>query len=197
MKSPTRRLILASASPRRAELLRGLGVEFEVVPSEVDEVEGGRLAPSEVALTNAARKAMRLAESHADALILGADTVVALGGRLFGKPADNRVAAEMLSALSGKTHEVITGVCLLRRSAGDIELFAETTLVTFRPLTPAAIAGYLAKVPVLDKAGAYAIQERGDELVREIAGSFTNVVGLPVERVREALSVRGWGRPLP
>lgn len=192
-RNPARRLVLASVSPRRAELLRRLGVAFEVVPGRAMEVEGGHLRPSEVATTNACRKALSASEVRRDALILGADTVVALGRRLFGKPRDLRDAARMLRALSGKTHEVVTGVCLLRRSTGDLELFSETTRVTMRRLTPRAIAEYLRKVDVLDKAGAYAIQERGDELVRKISGSFSNVVGLPLERVRVALAARGIG----
>ena len=186
-----KRLILASASPRRAELLRGIGVRFKVVPSRVEEVEGGRLTPMEVALTNACRKAMLLSETHCDAIIIGADTVVAMGNRLYGKPSDRAEAAGMLRALSGRTHEVITGVCLFRRSTGDLELFAERTLVTFRRLTNRGISEYLRKVDVLDKAGAYGIQEHGDAVVRRISGSFSNVVGLPVERLLTALSV--WG----
>jgi septum formation protein len=168
-----------------------MGIEFEVVHSRAEEIEGGHLSPLEVALTNACRKALPVGESNRTALVIGADTVVALGGRHFGKPANRRAAAGMLRALSGKTHEVITGVCLLRRSAGDLELFAERTLVTFRRLTARAIADYLDRVDVLDKAGAYAIQEHGDALVRKISGSFTNVVGLPVERLRVALTARG------
>jgi len=165
-----------------------MGVKFEVVASKVEEVTGGPLMPSEVAVTNACRKAISVADAHRDAMVIGADTVVAMGNRLFGKPADKRAAAAMLRALSGKTHEVTTGVCLVRRSTGDLAVFAETTRVTFRRLTARQIRDYIDRVPVLDKAGAYAIQERGDALVRKISGSFTNVVGLPVERLRAVLS---------
>lgn len=167
-----------------------MGCRFRIVPSRAEEVEGGHLSPAEIALTNACRKALPVAVRHPRALVMGADTVVALGGRLYGKPRDRRDAARMLRALSGKTHEVITGVCLVRRSRGDVEVFAERTLVTFRRLSARAIAGYLGRVDVLDKAGGYAIQEHGDALVRKIAGSFTNVVGLPVERLRVALAKR-------
>ncbi len=183
-------LILASASPRRAELLRQLGLRFDVVPSRAAEIEGGHLLPAEVAMANACRKALPVASRHPRALVIGADTVVALGKRLFGKPRDRREAARMLGALSGKTHEVVTGVCLVRGSSAELEVFAERTLVTFRRLTAGAIRDYLDRVDVLDKAGAYAIQEHGDALVRKIAGSFTNVVGLPVERLRVALAKR-------
>lgn len=164
-----------------------MGVRFTVVPSRVEEVEGGHLRPEEIALTNACRKALSVAREHPRALVIGADTVVALGRRLFGKPRDRRDAVRMLAALSGKTHEVVTAVCL---AGARLEVFADRTLVTFRRLTPRAIAAYLDRVHVLDKAGAYAIQERGDALVRRIAGSFTNVVGLPVERLRTALAAR-------
>jgi septum formation protein len=182
-------IILASASPRRAELLRGMGVvTFEIVASAVEEVKAGPLLPPEVAITNACRKALSVADAHLDATVIGADTVVAMGSRLLGKPADKHEAELMLGELSGKTHEVTTGVCLVRRSTGDLAVFAETTRVTFHRLTARRIRDYIDRVPVLDKAGAYAIQERGDALVRKISGSFSNVVGLPVERLRAVLS---------
>lgn len=165
-----------------------MGVTFEIVASKVEEVTGGALMPPEIAITNACRKAISVADAHRDAMVIGADTVVAIGDRLLGKPADKREAASMLSALSGRTHEVTTGVCLVRRSTGDLAVFAETTRVTFHRLTAPQIREYIDRVPVLDKAGAYAIQERGDALVRKISGSFTNVVGLPVERLRAVLS---------
>lgn len=184
---PTR-IILASASPRRVELLGGLGLEFEIIPSHSDEVEGGHFTPSEVARINAWRKARAVAVEHPDALIIGADTVVALGTRLFGKPGGQAEAARVLRCLSGKTHEVITGVCLMRKSTAEMRLFAERTFVTFHALTPKDIRGYLAKVHVLDKAGSYAIQERGSEIVRTVEGSYSNVVGLPVERLRAVLA---------
>ncbi|MEK7468528.1 MAG: Maf family protein [Planctomycetota bacterium] len=185
------RIILASASPRRAELLQEMGVKVEIIPTRAAEIEGGHLDPLELALTNACRKAVVVSDLHPDALVIGADTVVTLGGRCFGKPADNRAAARMLRALSGKTHEVITGVCLMRKSARDLEVFAEISRVQLRRLTSRTISDYLAKVDVLDKAGAYAIQEHGEMLVKGLAGSFSNVVGLPVERLQAALSSRG------
>ncbi len=171
--------VLASASPRRAELLRSMGVTFEVVASTVEEVAGGHLKASDVAVTNACRKAISVADTHRASTVIGADTVVALGNRLFGKPADAGAAAVMLGELSGKTHEVTTGVCLVQRSTGELTVFADTTHVTFRVLTTGQIRDYIDRVDVLDKAGAYAIQEHGDALVQQISGSFTNVVGLP------------------
>ncbi|MCH7798160.1 MAG: septum formation protein Maf [Planctomycetes bacterium] len=181
-------IVLASASPRRAELLRSMGVTFEIVASTVEEVAGGPLTTFDIAVTNACRKAISVANGHRAATVIGADTVVALENRLLGKPADAGAATAMLAELSGKTHEVTTGVCLVHRSTGELTVFAETTRVTFRRLTARQIRDYIDRVDVLDKAGAYAIQERGDELVRHISGSFTNVVGLPVERLREVLT---------
>ncbi len=165
-----------------------MGVTFEIVASTVGEVTGGPLTPLDVAVTNACRKAISVADAHRDATVIGADTVVALGNRLFGKPADASAAAAMLSELSENTHEVTTGVCLVQRSTGELTVFADTTRVTFRRLTARQIRDYIDHVHVLDKAGGYAIQEPGDALVRRISGSFTNVVGLPVERLREVLS---------
>ncbi len=165
-----------------------MGVAFEVVASTVEEVTGGPLTPSEVAITNACRKAVSVADAHQDAIVIGADTVVAIGDRLLGKPADKHEAASMLGELSGKTHEVTTGVCLVRRSTGELTIFAETTRVAFHRLTERQIRDYIERVPVLDKAGAYAIQDGGDALVRKLSGSFTNVVGLPVERLGAVLS---------
>ncbi len=168
-----------------------MGVTFEIVASTVQEVAGGPLTTFDVAVTNACRKAISVADAHRDATVIGADTVVVLGDRHFGKPADATEAVAMLGELAGKTHEVTTGVCLVHRSAGELTVFADTTSVTFHRLTTQQILDYIDRVNVLDKAGAYAIQEHGDALVREISGSFTNVVGLPVERLRELLPALG------
>lgn len=187
---PLPALILASASPRRQELLRQCGVNFEVVPAAVPEVHDPALTARELSLLNAFRKARAVAERYPDRLVLGADTLVARGRCPYGKPADLADAARMLAELQGRTHEVVTGVCLLHRRARRVQLFAETTAVRFRPLSDAQIREYLARVNPLDKAGAYAIQEHGDRLVAEICGSYSNVVGLPVERLLEVL--RHW-----
>ncbi len=183
-------LILASASPRRRELLRQCGVDFEVVPAEVPEVHDPALTARELCLINAHRKARVVAKRHPDRLVLGADTLVTLDSRVLGKPADLAEAFEMLEALQDRTHRVVTGVCLLHLRPHREVLFAESTEVTFRPLDEAAIRQYLSRIQPLDKAGAYAIQEHGDLLVAEINGSYSNVVGLPVERVLEHL--RNW-----
>jgi septum formation protein len=181
-------LILASASPRRAELLRQLNLEFRVVPSEAREIHHEQLTARETAQINAYRKARAVAKRLPDALVLGADTLVYLEATLLGKPADLAEAYRMLERLQGRTHEVVTAICLLRLRNHRQKVFAESTAVTFRPLDAVSIQRYLVKVNPLDKAGAYAIQEEGDLIVEKISGSYTNVVGLPVERLREELA---------
>ena len=189
-KSPSvsTRMILASASPRRSELLRQIGLDFVVITASVNEVAPAHLSPQETAQINAYRKARAVAKKHPDELVIGADTIVCLGTRIFGKPKDHADAEAMLLALQDQSHEVVTGVCLVGWRARRERLFAVSTTVAFQPLDRAAVRRYLAKINPLDKAGAYAIQEHGDLIVREISGSFSNVVGLPVERLREELA---------
>jgi septum formation protein len=184
-------LILASASPRRVELLRQLGVEFAVIPAHPEEVQPEHLSPHETAQINAYRKARAVAKHHLDALVLGADTIVCLGPALLGKPATLDEARRMLARLQGRTHEVVTGVCLLHLRSHRQKVFAVSTAVTFRKLHAGQVRRYLSKINPLDKAGAYAIQEEGDEIVKGFHGSFSNVVGLPVERLNEELAA--WG----
>lgn len=190
MKQPP--VILASASPRRVELLRQLVSDFEVVPSDAPEVHDEQLTAWEMAQVNAYRKARVVAKKFPDALVVAADTMVYLDRdtKLYGKPADRAEAARMLGELQGQVHAVITGVCLLRLRSHEQRVFADWTDVRFHPLTPEQIKDYLALMNPLDKAGAYAIQEHGERIVAEISGSFSNVVGLPVERLREEL--RAW-----
>jgi septum formation protein len=182
-----RELILASASPRRADLLGSLGVRFAVVRSDAGELEAEHLTARELALVNAHRKARAVAKRHPDGLVMGADTLVTLRGRVFGKPRDREDASQMLLALQGQTHQVVTGVCLVHLRGHAERLFSEMTDVRFRVLDSAAIRRYLAKVNPLDKAGAYAVQEHGDWIIEEISGSYTNVVGLPMERLKVEL----------
>jgi nucleoside triphosphate pyrophosphatase len=181
-------LILASASPRRSSLLREMGFEFAVVKSEAPEVASEFLSPAETAQINAYRKARQVAKKHPDVLVLAADTVVSLGREHFGKPRSMEEAEMMLIRLQGRTHQVVTGICLLQLRLHRQRLFAETTLVTFRRLHSGQIRRYLSRIHPLDKAGAYAIQDEGDEIVKSIHGSYTNVVGLPLERLRQELS---------
>ena len=186
-------LILASVSPRRAELLRQLGHEFKVIASDVREIHHGELTAQEIAQINAYRKARAVAKRFPDALVLGADTLVCIGSKLFGKPGNLEEAYEMLEQLQGRTHEVVTAICLLHLRTHRQRIFCDTTSVTFRRLDAVKIRRYLTKVNPLDKAGAYAIQEEGDLIVEGISGSYTNVVGLPLERLRAEL--QSWAIP--
>ena len=185
------RIILASASPRRVELLRSLGVEFDVIPSAAEELHDQSLSPTTLCELNAERKTAEVARNHFGRIVLGADTLVALDGKLFGKPRDLNEAREMLNALGGRTHQVITGVCLCDGTRKS--LFSDLTAVRFKPLTAEIIQTYISSVSVLDKAGAYGIQERGELLVESVSGSYSNVVGLPVERVAQEFDA--WGIP--
>jgi septum formation protein len=187
-------IILASASPRRTELLRQVVERFDVIPSDASEVHDEQLTAWEMAQINAYRKARAVAKQCPDALVLGADTLVYLDrdARLFGKPADSKDAERMLRELQGKVHAVVTGVCLLHLRQHRQKIFAAWTDVRFHPLTAKQIKEYLALINPLDKAGAYAIQEHGERIVAEISGSYSNVVGLPVERLREELDA--WKR---
>jgi septum formation protein len=183
-------LILASTSPRRAELLRQLPVKFRVVPSDATELWHEHLSPLELCQLNAHRKARAVAKKNPDAVVLGADTLVFLGNEILGKPRNLADARRMLMKLQGRTHQVVTGVSLIHLRAHREITFAVSTDVLFRPLTDATITDYLAAVNTLDKAGAYAIQQNGEWLVSEISGSFSNVVGLPLERL--ALELEAW-----
>ena len=189
----TPRLVLASASPRRRDLLHRAGFAFALAGSPAaDEIESNQLSASELSLLNALRKARAAAQlrGHSSSeIILGADTVVALDGRIFGKPRDRRAARAMLQRLQGRTHSVLTGVALIRGRA--CELFAVSTDVTFRALDAPAIDAYLALIDPLDKAGGYAAQEQGDRIIAAVAGSWTNVMGLPMEAVTNALARHG------
>src|SRR5476651_1089686 len=161
-------LILASASPRRAELLRQLKLDFKVVPSDAVEISDDHLSPRELCQLNAHRKARAVAKKIPDALVLGADTLVFLGREIFGKPRNLNEAKQMLAKLQGRTHQVVTGVCLMHLRAHRERLFTVSTDVTFLPLTERQIGDYLSKIKPLDKAGAYAIQEHGDKIVTKI-----------------------------
>ncbi len=186
-------LVLASASPRRAELLHELDLEFHVLPSDAFEVAHDELSPQELCQLNAHRKARVVAKKRPDALVLGADTLVFLQREILGKPADLDDARRMLERLQGRTHQVVTGVSLIHLRSHREHLFAVSTDVRFRALNDAQIRNYLAKINPLDKAGAYAIQDHGELIVEEISGSFTNIVGLPLERV--CAELHAWAQP--
>jgi septum formation protein len=188
-------VILASASPRRAALLKLLKVDFQVMPGNVPEVAHEHLSPLEVCQLNAHRKAFAVAKKIPDALVLGADTLVFLDNEILGKPRNLAEARRMLARLQGRHHQVVTGVSLIHLRKHQERIFAASTDVLFHPLDAAQIAEYTSRVDTLDKAGAYAIQESGEILISEISGSYSNVVGLPVELLRAEL--QAWGRPRP
>jgi septum formation protein len=196
MRSPLKNLpslILASASPRRVELLRQLSLDFKVVPGNVAEIQQDQLTAREASQVNAYRKARSVAKRFPDALVLAADTLVCLDSVVFGKPATLEAAYHMLEQLQGQTHQVVTGICLLHLRSHRQVVFAESTAVTFHALDGVSIRRYLNLVNPLDKAGAYAIQEEGDLIVERIVGSYTNVVGLPIERLTAEL--QAWAVP--
>ena len=182
------RLILASASPRRRDLLRNAGFDFEVRPGRiVEEIQPGE-QPADFARRAAREKALQIAASTPPGgLVLGADTVVVINGETLGKPSDPQDAARMLRLLSGRTHQVHTGICLVRAPDETEALKHETTLVTFRKLDEPEILQYVESGEPWDKAGAYAIQGLASKFVTRISGCYSNVVGLPVALVYEIL----------
>lgn len=176
------KLLLASASPRRRQLLTAAGFEFENVRSPIAEKFDSNLTLFELTTYNASRKGASVVHRHSEKVVLAADTLVAIEGQIIGKPADMREAAEILRRLSGRIHEVCTAVFICHRAENRAVTFCEKSRVRFRRLTSNAIRDYLAKINPLDKAGAYAAQGAGAEIIARIDGSFTNVVGLPMER---------------
>ncbi|MGC9317934.1 MAG: Maf family protein [Armatimonadota bacterium] len=186
-----RPLVLASASPRRSELLRQVGLDFEIKVSDAaEDAEAPGLTPGDVAVRHARRKAMSVASDVPGRVVLGADTVVVLDGRLLGKPADAEEAREMLRALSGREHEVITAVAVALGRGGTARVLVEDrsrTRVIFRDLSENEIERYVNTGEPMDKAGAYGIQGRGALLVREIHGCYFTVVGLPLSLTWEML----------
>lgn len=185
-------LILASASPRRRELMELLAFPFTVVPSQAPEPAFSGGDPAAYAQALALGKARQVAVTRPAATVIGADTVVALEGRVFGKPQDAAEAEAMLAALSGRTHQVITGLSVIDAASGAEETVAVTTSVQFRLLTPDQIARYVATGEPADKAGAYAIQGRAAAWVTGLIGDYFNVVGLPVATLAELLARRGY-----
>ncbi|MBS0662785.1 MAG: septum formation protein Maf [Verrucomicrobia bacterium] len=185
------RLILASASPRRRELLAGLGGRFEVVVADVTEHEHPEAEPRSMVAHNAALKADWVAERHPDAWVLGADTTVFIDQRVLNKPRDLAEARTMLKQLAGRTHTVFTGVALRHRRTGVVEDQGVTSLVTFKAFDDTVIDAYFRIVNPLDKAGAYGIQEGRELIIAGWEGSFTNIMGLPMEATKQILTQRG------
>jgi septum formation protein len=195
-RSSKRLFILASASPRRRALLRQLGLSFRVAASRVEEINRSGMEPQGQAVYWARVKAEEVARRYPDDWVLGADTIVVLEGSILGKPAGATDAARMLSRLAGRTHEVITGLCLMRKRPPVREQLSVTTKVLMKRLTPEEIQGYIATGEPTDKAGAYGIQGIGGSLVERIEGSYSNVVGLPLCEAVELLRRHGVADPL-
>ena len=181
-------VILASASPRRSQLLASMDIEFEVVPSHVEELIDGYDFIPDLCEANARIKAEPIADMHPECLVIAADTMVYLEETLYGKPTDIDDAHRMLTRLQGRTHQVTTGVSLIYHNEEISKSFSVITNVTFLSLDAGQISEYLAKIDPLDKAGGYAIQEHKQMIAKRVSGSVSNVVGLPVERLKEELN---------
>jgi septum formation protein len=188
MSSAGIRLILASASPRRRELLAELGVAFDVVVADVTEHEEASTDPRIMVAHNAALKADWVAARYPDAIVLGADTTVFIDGQALNKPADAAEARAMLRRLSGRTHTVFTGLAVRRGRDGLAIDDRAASEVTFKLLDEATIETYLSRVNTLDKAGGYAIQEQSGLIVAGYRGSFSNIIGLPLETTKQILT---------
>ncbi len=187
------KLILASASARRAEILRDAGYHFTVLSSAIDETPFAGESPHDLVLRLAEAKAeLAAARAVGPAIIIGADTEVVLDGHIFGKPRSSDDARRMLTKLSGRAHSVATGVALIRLPDAERLSFVETTLVEFAPLSDEEITRYLATGEPHDKAGAYAIQGYAARYIPRIEGCYFNVVGLPLSRLQQALTELGW-----
>ena len=185
--------ILASASVRRHELLAEFLDDFEIAVADVEELSSHPDGSTALVMENARLKALAIARKRPEAWVLGADTIVALGDEVLGKPCDLEEASAMLRRLSGKTHEVSTGLCLVHLNGAYEETSVDTSRVTFHHLDDAIIDEYFAEVNPLDKAGAYAIQIRGELIVESFEGSRSNVIGLPLELLGQWLRSLGIG----
>ena len=178
-------IILASASPRRSELMTLAGFRFDVICADIDEIVPEKALPQEVVMSLALQKAQAVAKDHRKSAVVGSDTVVALDGKILGKPHSEKEAAEMLRSLSGRIHKVFTGVAIV--CGEKVTSFFEETEVEFYPLTDQEILDYVATGEPMDKAGAYGIQGRGAVLVKRINGDYFNVMGLPISKVYREL----------
>ena len=181
-------VVLASSSPRRVQLMRDAGYTFAVLAPDVEEAHDPALTCDALTMENARRKAVAGALLRPDALVIGADTLVYVDEHPLGKPADLTEARDMLRRLSGRQHQVCTGVALAWDAGAQVQTFAVITDVTFKPIDDDTASAYLAQVHVFDKAGGYAIQEHGHLIVAHINGSMSNVVGLPMEALKEKLA---------
>lgn len=186
-----RPIILASASPRRQELLANLGLEFEVKVSEVDETLDENMPAAQQVEKLAERKASVVAAQSTIGLVIGADTLVVLGGKPLGKPADREEAVQMLKSLQGRSHEVFTGLAVIDAATGQSVVTHQATAVRFKPLSSEQIQRYVDTDEPMDKAGAYAVQGKASIFIDSIRGCYFNVVGLPVAKLADALRMFG------
>lgn len=189
-------LILASSSPRRQELIRSLGLPVRISPSDVDETIHGELPPADIVETLANRKASAVFDElvrrgERTGIVIGSDTIVVLDGQVLGKPANERDAARMLSALQGRDHEVYSGVTLIEAESGNKAVSHRVTRVWMKPMDDDTIRRYIATGEPMDKAGSYAIQGIGATIVDRIEGDYFNVVGLPLALVSDMLKQFG------
>lgn len=184
-----KRLILASGSPRRKELLAELGFSFEVITSDAEEEHRSDIPLTELCERNALLKTKAVAEFYPDAVVLGGDTLVYIDEEPLGKPKSEQEAVEMLKRLSGRAHQVCSGMCLIEGER--VEPFHEVTDVVFKQIDEPTIHSYMSKVNVMDKAGSYAVQEYGEMIIDDVKGDFSNVVGLPQSSVLEKLGAFG------
>ncbi len=180
------KIILASASPRRKELMELAGYDFEVICADIVEVVPEEAMPQEVVMSLALQKAQAVAAEHKEAVVIGSDTVVALDGKILGKPHSEQEACEMLRSLSGRTHKVFTGVAIF--CGGKVKNFFDETDVEFYSLGDDEIKKYVATGEPTDKAGAYGIQGKGSVLVKRINGDFFSVMGLPIAKLYREMS---------
>lgn len=185
------KVILASGSPRRKELLEKLGIEFIVEPSGYEEDMGMSMSPKDLAKQLSSGKAKDIAQNYTDALVIGADTLIAFSGKVLGKPHTEDKAIETLKELSGREHSVITGYTIIDTKTGKVVSDAIETKVYFRNLTEEEIKAYVATGEPLDKAGSYAIQGKGVLFVDKIEGDYNNVIGLPLTQI--ALALKDFG----
>ena len=186
-QNPSRSFILASGSPRRKQLLKKIIPDFKVISSDAEELKSHSGGPLTLVQENAKKKAIPVAANNPSCWVLGADTLVFYQKEILGKPKDLDEAVEMLTFLSGKTHEVATGVSLQCNEINIVKTFSETSSVTFKPISKQEIRLYFKEVNPLDKAGAYAIQTNADMIIDRFVGSYSNVVGLPLESLGKVL----------
>lgn len=185
----SKRLILASGSPRRKELLAELGFKFEVITSDAEEEHRSDISLAELCELNAQLKTAAVAEQFPDAVVLGGDTLVYIDEEPLGKPKSEEEAVEMLKRLSGRAHQVCSGMCLIEGER--VQPFHQVTDVVFKDIDETTIRDYMSKVHVMDKAGSYAVQECGEMIIEKVEGDFSNVVGLPQSLVLEQLKSFG------